>query len=181
VELGIRNVPGLAPGASSSGSTQVTIPTGTPAGTWYIIARADSAEIVVETNEANNNTSRSIRLGADLTVSALSAPTSAAAGQSVTLTETTRNQGGATAEASQTRYYLSSNTTFDDADLALGSRAVAALAPGASSSASTPVLIPAQLAAGNWYLLAVADADGTVEETLETNNTRSRLIKIGTQ
>ncbi len=181
VELGIRNVPGLAPGASSSGSTQVTIPTGTPAGTWYVIARADSAEAVVETNEANNNTSRSVRLGADLTVSALSAPTGAEAGQSVTLTETTRNRGGATAEASHTRYYLSSNTTFDEADLALGNRAVGALAPGANSSGSTLVVIPAQLAAGDWYLLAVADADGTVEETLETNNTRSRLIKIGTQ
>ncbi len=99
----------------------------------------------------------------------------------MTLTETTRNRGGATAEASHTRYYLSSNTTFDEADLALGNRAVGALAPGANSSGSTLVAIPAQLAAGDWYLLAVADADGTVEETLETNNTRSRLIKIGTQ
>ena len=177
-QLGIRSVPALAPGASSSGSIQITIPADAQAGTWYVIARADGSEVVVETNEANNNNNRSVRLGADLTVSALSAPTTAAVGQSVTLLETTRNQGGATAGASNTRYFLSSNTTFDAADRELGARSVPALAPGASSNSSTPVVIPADLSPGTWYLLAVADFDAVVEETSETNNTRSRSIKL---
>jgi subtilisin family serine protease/subtilase family serine protease len=181
VELGVRNVPALAPGATNSGSLQIAIPSDATAGNWYIVARADSAQAVAETNEANNNSSRSVRLGADLTVSALSAPTGAAPGQSIALLETTRNQGGATAGPSQTRYFLSSDTTFDAGDRELGARNVPALAPGASSNVSTPVLIPVDVSAGKWYLLAVADFDGTVEEASETNNTKSRLITIAVQ
>jgi subtilase family serine protease len=47
-------VPELAPGASSPGSTPVTIPTGTAAGTYVIIAIADPDGDVAEAIESNN-------------------------------------------------------------------------------------------------------------------------------
>ena len=52
--LGSRIVPALAPGESSSGTTVVTIPAGTTPGTYWLIARADAAGAVAETQESNN-------------------------------------------------------------------------------------------------------------------------------
>lgn len=60
--LNSRPVPSLAAGASSTGITSVTIPLGTPAGTYYIIAAADANGDVPETNEANNTKSKSINI-----------------------------------------------------------------------------------------------------------------------
>ena len=51
---GFRLVPALISGASNSGTAQVKIPLGTPAGEYYIIAEADGYKIVSETNEDNN-------------------------------------------------------------------------------------------------------------------------------
>ena len=54
VLLGSRPIPGLASGASSSGSTVLTIPAGTASGLYYLLARADADGVVQEGQEANN-------------------------------------------------------------------------------------------------------------------------------
>jgi subtilase family serine protease len=51
---GNRPVPGLAAGASSSGTITVTIPSGTPLNTYFLLACADDLSTVVETTETNN-------------------------------------------------------------------------------------------------------------------------------
>jgi uncharacterized repeat protein (TIGR01451 family) len=51
---GARLVPPLGAGATSTGSTTVTIPAITPLGTYYLLACADDTKVVVETDEANN-------------------------------------------------------------------------------------------------------------------------------
>ena len=50
---GSRGVPTLAPGAVNSGTVTLTIPTTTPLNTYYLLACADGASAVVETDEAN--------------------------------------------------------------------------------------------------------------------------------
>jgi subtilase family serine protease len=52
--LGSRPVGVLLPNSSSTIKTTLTIPGGTPAGSYYIIAVADDGGAVPETNEANN-------------------------------------------------------------------------------------------------------------------------------
>ncbi|MBI4837929.1 MAG: hypothetical protein HY806_02055 [Nitrospirae bacterium] len=49
-----RAVPALNAGATSRGRKNVTIPTTTPAGTYYLLACADDTNTVSEGNEANN-------------------------------------------------------------------------------------------------------------------------------
>ena len=177
--LGFREVPVLAAGASSSGSLSVTIPQETPAGTWYLIAKADGEEAVVESSETNNKSSRTIKVGPDLDITAFTAPALAAAGQAIAVTDTTKNAGAGAAGPSQTRFYLSANGTLEPADVLIGSRNVPELAAGAASSGSTTVAIPEGTATGTWYLIAAADGAGVVGEASETNNTYSRTIKIG--
>jgi subtilase family serine protease len=178
--LGSRNIPALAAGASSSGSTSVTIPENAASGSYYLIAVADAEEVVVETSETNNKYTRLIKIGTDLRVSYLSAPSTAGAGQNISITDTTKNQGGGTADPSSTQIYLSSNSLVDASDTLLGNRTIPTLAPGASNSGSTTVTIPSSTVAGNWYIIAKADGEDAVVETSESNNTYARLIKIGT-
>ena len=93
-----------------------------------MIAVADAAGVVAESLE-NNNTraSSTVRIGPDLTVTALTGPSSAVAGTSISPSDTTKNQGVDTTPASVTNFYLSSNSTLDAADLFLGSRNVSSL------------------------------------------------------
>jgi subtilase family serine protease len=51
---GTRPVGTLAPGATSPGTVNVTIPTSTAAGSYFLLACADDTKMVTETNETNN-------------------------------------------------------------------------------------------------------------------------------
>jgi subtilase family serine protease len=176
--LASRNVPALAPSATSSGSTAVVIPAGTAVGTWQLIAVADAGRIAVETNEANNTRSIYVRVGPDLKIASARAPSKIAAGASFSVTDSTTNAGGGPAAATNTRYYLSSNTTLDASDLELGAREVGPLAAGATSSATVTLTIPVGTAKTRFYLLVVADADGGVTEVYENNNVYTLAVTV---
>ncbi len=172
-------MPPLAPGASSAGSTAVTLPAVIPTGTYYVLAVADGGSSNAETNETNNVLATQVRIGPDLIVS-ITGPSTAAAGGTVTLADTTRNQGSAPAGSSSTRFYLSTDTQLTAGDTALGARAVPGIATGATSSGTTNVTLPGGLATGTYYLLAQADANSEVPETIESNNTSSVLqLRVG--
>ena len=181
VAIGSRSVPLLAAGASNTATTVLTIPAGTPGGTYYVIADADSTNSNTETSETNNTrVSAAIKIGPDLTVTSVSVPASGGAGGTITVTDTTADPGGGAAPASKTGYYLSTNTTLDSGDVLLGFRSVPAIPAGGTSAGSASVVIPAGTTAGTYYVIAVADYDNSVSETNETNNTAvSGLIRIG--
>jgi subtilase family serine protease len=180
--IGARNLPVLGPGASDTKSSSVTIPAAVPAGIYYVIAQADAALSVLETSESNNTRASSqLTIGADradLTV-LLAVPPPAGAGRPVVITDTTSNKGVAPALPTSTRFYLSANSTFDATDVLLGSRAVPALDPGATSTASTTLQIPAATGTGTYYVIAVADATGSVPESNENNNRVGIILFVG--
>ena len=65
--LGARALPSMGGGAVHSGSMSVAIPAGTATGTYYVLAKADNANAIVETQEFNNiKFSSPIRVGPDL-------------------------------------------------------------------------------------------------------------------
>jgi subtilase family serine protease len=173
-----RNVPSLAGGASSSSTSSVTIPASTTDGTYYLIAKADGPGVVDESNETNNTRTWTLRIGADLAVSAATAPARAAAGSTIDVTETTQNIGTGGASASVTGFYLSTNALLEPSDMRIGSRAVPALAAGATSARMTSVTLP-PISPGTWYLIANADDERTIAETVETNNTRAISVLVG--
>jgi subtilisin family serine protease len=176
---GARQVPDLAPGASHAGSTTVTLPTPLASGSYFLIARADGDNDVHEVNEGNNIQSRAVQIGGELVVSAFAVPARGGAGLSLSVSDTTANQGGAPVPATSTTFYLSTNIYVDGGDALLGSRSVPELAPGTGTSASTTLTIPANASSGTFYLIARADTDQAVAEASETNNTFVRSIVIG--
>ena len=83
------------------------------------------------------------------------------------------------AAPSTTRFYLSKNATLDAGDVALApGRTVPDVAGGLSRSGSTPVTIPLGTVPGSFYVLAKADGDGVVSESVETNNVAARAIQV---
>ncbi len=79
------------------------------------------------------------------------------------------------AGASTTGLYLSTHAIPTTADTLVGSFSAAALAAGGTQAESIAFSLPATLAAGTYYLAAIADKAGQVAETSETNNTSTVL------
>ena len=176
---GTRDVPALAAGQVSTGSTSLLIPGTMAIGSYYLFAKADAGSTVPETQEANNTALKLVTIGPDLVVAGLSVASPARAGFTVLVSDNTTNQGGGDAAASTIRYYLSANYALDAGDTLLaGSRAVPVLAGGATSTGGTQVMIPAGTALGFYYMLAKADADGAVAETSESNNVTARGFQV---
>ncbi len=176
--LGTRAVPPLTAGQVSTATTTLNVPPATPVSRYYVLAKADHGSAVTEVLETNNvKGGPSIRVGPDLVVATLTAPTPVVRGTSFTIGDTTRNDGGAVG-VTTTSYYLSVNTTLDASDLFLGSRSVGPLGADASQSGQVTVVIPAGQAAGNYFIIAKADNGNAAVEINESNNTRSKSIKV---
>jgi len=176
--VGSRTVMSLGAGQTQMVATTLQIPSDVVTGSYFIIAKADANSAIVESVESNNVNFAPIKIGPDLTETALSFSGTAVAGGSINITETTKNSGGGASGASTTRFYLSSNGLFDANDVLICSRDVDPLGPGATSMATTPCTIPAGTAPGSMFLLGVADGGKSVQETNETNNTAAISIRI---
>lgn len=185
-----------------SGSVLATRPTGTVAangtftetislavpaspnlGTFYVVAVADADSALTEVSESNNKAFKMLRVGPDYTLGSIIAPSSGVRGGTISVNVTTRNSGaGDAVAASTTKFYLSTNGQAANSipGGSLGSIAVAALTGGTSYTpgASVVLSIPGTIAAGKYYVVAVADDGNAVAEVYETNNVLFRQIMI---
>ncbi|EHR69450.1 CARDB domain-containing protein,subtilase family protease [Burkholderiales bacterium JOSHI_001] len=177
--LGSVAVPALAAGAQQVLSLPVTLPATTVAGNYFVGAIIDPANTVAEASEANNLSAARVlsvtvaAKPADLTVTALSAPSTITRGRSITVSGTVRNAGLGAAAASTLGIYLSTDAVITGTDTLLATVAVPALAAGASSAFSGTLIVPTTVAAGRYRVGAIADSANVVLESNETNNTRA--------
>ncbi len=178
--LGTDPTAPVGPGLTVLDSLTVTIPGGTAPGTYFLIALADSGNTEAEADEGNNTRAKKIKIGPDLMISSFSvSPTVIAPGGTTTISETTKNVGGApTGGPSSTRYFLSKNGLVDAGDVLLGTHAVPALAPNATDSQITVVTIPLGTAPGTYRIIGLADATGVIAEANELNNRKSVAVTV---
>ena len=126
----------------------VTIPSTTAPGTYYLLACADDTAVVVETNDGNNciASATTIQLTRpDLIETAVSNPPAnpVKPGDAFSVSDTAKNQGLVNAAASTTRYYLSLDGIKDSGDKMLsGSRGVPLLVPGVAHPERGPSPFP---------------------------------------
>jgi len=184
------SIPALSGGTTSSHnlSFNTATVTGVPAGNYYVGLIADSGNTVTESNENNNvscvSSSASITIEdqtePDIIISAKSVnSTNVACGSSISASATVKNNGDAsTGEGSYMGYYLSTNTTLGASDTYLTNDYVGTLAPNAISSESAVLNIPAATAAGNYYILFVADYQKVITESNENNNVAYQAITV---
>jgi uncharacterized repeat protein (TIGR03803 family) len=169
---------GACAGSFATGSV-VTL-TATPASTslfagWTGDADCTDGSVTVSSDKA---CTAAFNLGPNLVVFAVTGPASVSPGGSLTISDKTTNTGAAGAGPSTTRFYLSVDSTLDPSDVPLGQHAVPALAPGASYTGSVTIMIPPGQPPGHYSLLAVADANGAVAETNETDNVYAKTLVV---
>ena len=177
IRLGTRGVPDLLPaGGSSTGTVSLTVPPGTPAGSYSLLACADADGGLFESNEANNCAVSAAKVVVLLQRPDLESrspsglPASVLRGESFSLSDVLVNTGDAVADPSTTRFALSADAT-PGGDLPLtGTRAVGTVAPGATAAASVSVTVPSGTAPGDYRVVACADSTGAVTEWDETDN-----------
>lgn len=155
-------------------------------GPFYVFIAADSGAVVNEGGvEANNvtygATAMLVRLQppADLVVGAITIPTNAVVGQSVTLTYTVRNLGANTASGSwMDSIYFSADETWD-LDDALFARVThtGTVTPGGSYSETVTAPLPG-LVAGNYHVIIRSDILNHIPESNETNNFGGSLDQV---
>ncbi len=170
----------LAAGAEYSDSATVALPD--YSGPAHLVVRTDALDQVDEGADAAANTvaSATFTVAApsrpDLVAAVVAAPSSAQAGDSVSVTWRGTNIGNApTAGNWSDRIYLSSDAVFSGDDVLLRTQPIAsgALAPEASYQRTASVQIPISYTASTKFLIAVTDALGGLVEGSESNNAAS--------
>jgi len=110
----------------------------------------------------------------DLVVTAVAGPASAALGTSIQPSATVLNQGTAPTDVFRTVIYLAEDPQMSGPSTSCGGGPIVdGLLGGESKSRTFNCSIPTGLAPGTYYLVALADDNGTVAEVDETNNTLS--------
>lgn len=177
VRLGTRAVPDLLPaGGGSTGTVTLTVPAGTPTGSYSVLACADADRLLFESNEANNCAVSASRVDVlaqrpDLESRSPSAlPAQVRRGRAFTLTDVVANTGDAAAGPSTTRFALSADAVVGGDRALTGTRSVDAVAAGATSSGAVTVTVPGGTAPGAYRVVACADSAGVVAEWDETDN-----------
>ncbi|MCC6723580.1 MAG: PQQ-dependent sugar dehydrogenase [Saprospiraceae bacterium] len=170
--------PGFCPNCYYNSVDLIALPSGTQPGNYFVIAKVDIAGIFSETNENNNTSSIALSLvlgpQPDLTLADLQIPTSSvAAGAILSYNFDASNSGTEAAPGNFTiKSYISTDQTLSANDLQDGTIQTGNYGVGfAVQNVPGASTIPANLAAGQYYLIVKIDADGFVIEGNENNNT----------
>lgn len=169
---------GVAAGGSYALNQQVAIPSGS-SGPYFIIVQTDSGAAVYEGGAEADNTRTSDALlevtlpqPSDLTVAAVTPPSTAVLGQTAFYQWSIANSGtNNVTGAWKDSLFLSTDAAWSIDDKRVGSFNTAAtnLTPGGSAASSgngpTPPTVP-----GTYYVVTRADVFNQVPETDETNN-----------
>jgi CARDB len=99
-------------------------------------------------------------------------------GSTLEATDRTFNRGARRAPRSTTGYWLSVDQARGGGDVPVGSRQVPRLRPDTGNTGSADIQVPAELATGEWYVIACADAAKVIPEAQESNNCRATAAPL---
>jgi subtilase family serine protease len=176
-----RFIGALGPGATDTQDMNVNLPPDLTEGTYYLALITDPENLFHESNETNNLQSAQIQVTvpqADLEVSLLNIPPGPFfSGDMIPIDAQINNPSNVDIPDYTWQVVLSTDETFDAADTVLISLNAAA-PPFSNNPQFTDILLPADLAEGDYYLAVLADPENLITETLEDNNSLSVLIHV---
>ncbi len=179
--LGEDHFDSLAAGVSRTDSAYLSFHTNLVAGDYYLFAKADADNTVLESNENNNLISKLIIVTKpDLLISNLTIPASAVGGEGFYLDYTLTNEGSTGADwyCSTTKFYLSTDKTLDANDTYLTNEYTLSLGGGESQTSSVYIPLSDNLKPDTYYIIVQADSENEVEESNENNNIVSQAITL---
>ncbi|MCC6723578.1 MAG: hypothetical protein IT258_03650 [Saprospiraceae bacterium] len=182
--LGSVNVPALAAGATANLTFSYTVPF-TNTGSYFVVSKVDFDNSVIESNELNNWYAFPFTIGTapqqpDLAIQNPSAVvTVLPSGVSmVGYLFYLQNLGTAPANYVNVGFYLSTDQAWSASDVFLGEGVGFNPGTGQTAQIGGEWAIPSGTAAGNYYLLIVADWDNAYAESNESNNTAALPITL---
>ncbi len=183
----------LNPGAEAQVSATAPIPAAITSGNYFVIARVDPDNTIVEQSELNNTgTPAQMNIGAptaDLIVSSVTSPTTGAPGGTIAGDAVLKNVGNAAAGAFKYTWFISDNAVVTISDVKLSPiGSVTALAEGATSPVSDMLTLPATLVAREYWLGVCVNYDPAatpefgITEITQVNNcvTAAQPILVST-
>ena len=190
--LGVHDLQALTVGAGAGANVDLPVPGGIAAGSYRVGLWVDDDQQQPEIDEGNNLIVSTTFL--DVTGGGAAAPnlvselidpdaSSAAPGDSFQVVTRVANVGDASTPLFRIGVYLSTDDTIDASDTRIGNRLVPfGLGAGFASVASAPANIPVNLADGFYTLGVLADWEGVVAESDETDNalTVSGMFEVRT-
>lgn len=163
---GVFNPNPVTPPVNGSVTSSLTLTTNSaiPAGGYTITVQG--------TDGVKNHTGSTVLsvIKIDLIMTTLTGPAIANSGSTITVLNKVKNNGVTNATGFYVGFYLSTDSTITMADRYLGQRYVSSLAGGGINGGNFSINIPANVAAGIYYIGAIADYSNLVMETNETNN-----------
>jgi RHS repeat-associated protein len=167
----------LAPTDSYSSTQSFTVPSNLT-GAYYVVVYDSEANAASVSAAATNITPQPV---SNLSVSEVTTPSSAAAGQAVSVSWTVTNNGPAISTASQWTDQVvlsSSNSVATGVVLDVGTFTHSgALGVGQSYQGTASFQLPDSLS-GTYYLIVTTNADGSVNETSGNNNSSSATFNV---
>jgi parallel beta-helix repeat protein len=164
----------LGAGASATQTVATTVPTLSP-GTYSLVAQADRANAITESNEANNLKTASITIvapaAADIVVSALLVPSTLSSGSVVSAGVTVTNQGGSSAAAVAGSLRLATTPDGSGSPATLATLSFGSVAAGSSTVKTVSFTVPS-VTSGTYYVIA----DAQVTQGTESNTTNNRRV-----
>ncbi|MBI5073928.1 MAG: hypothetical protein HZB62_01970, partial [Nitrospirae bacterium] len=100
----------------------------------------------------------------------VSGPVSGGSGQTITINSVVKNQGIGMSQGFSGGYYLSTDANITTSDIYVGGYSRSGLLAGEEWTDTRSVQLPTNLASGVYYIGAIADSAGVVQESNETNN-----------
>lgn len=194
IPVGASATAPLAPSASVTTTTRLTVPGNTSAGAYFVLAEADGSSLVVaEANETNNVRATATAINVqlpNLTIVSIAPPAVAIRGKSTaapTGSVVVRNIGPGPSAPFAVQVFASRDDGSPGAaepgrgDV-IFTRIVPRLAPGAQKLVGGPIIVPESVGpdvrpAGNYYLSTVADAAGVTMDPSPDNNAMTWLAR----
>jgi len=152
---------------------------GTPSitGTWSFMTKVTDSR----TSIAMKAFSIAVK-DVDLIVTSVSGPTSANLGDQISVTTTVKNQGSGDSGGFYVSIYLSTDAAINANDRAITTFYVSPLSASVQRTYTVKPLISSNLAAGTYYIGAIADTGNRVGESNENNNSLAgNQISIGSK
>lgn len=175
---------GLSAGSSKTVSGTITIPCSYSSGTKYILGGADATNLIVESNESDNNftpLSTLIQSNIDLIPLNYSLSNSTVnAGNSLTTFFAVNNAGATSAGSFNVGFYLSASPTLVvSQSVFLGNYPVSSVSGCAQTiSLNKTLAIPSSTCTGTYYLFLWVDNGQVITESSDNNNFQSQIISI---
>lgn len=173
----------LQTGQRKDYATEVVIPKSIEPANYELILKVDDLEEIDEADETNNVIMTPLEImdltPADLVITKLTATNpSLKIGRTLKTTIEIGNTGTLSSPGTEVKYFLSTDNVYNESDREIALFAIEEIEGSASWTDEVNVMIPLDVVAGNYYLIAKADPSNEVEESNEDNNEAMLALEI---